>query len=758
MKVSELADKFGVQATELVADLEKYGLPNLGPADTIPEDELKQVRSFLSEKGYKEAASGRKVTLIKKKKTTAKESDKEKKAVAHVKKKIIIKRKHVHVVKPDGKTRDRGPGVRGKDGVIPPGAAPAVTSDKKPVPAGRSKDKGRRHGRREKSQPREKELILKRRPSSKMEQALEAVPDKIEIMEVITVGELARKMNLKANMVIAKLMQLGVMVTINQQIDADTATLVASEFGCEVKTISLYEETVIEETKDKEGELISRPPIVTVMGHVDHGKTKLLDAIRSTDVVATESGGITQHIGAYQVTIPQGKVTFLDTPGHEAFTMMRARGAEVTDIVILVVAADDGIMPQTVEAIDHARVANVPIIVAVNKIDKPEANLDRVKQQLADKDLLSEDWGGSVMCVPVSALKKTGINELLEAILLQAEMLELKANPEKEGVGTILEAKVDPGKGTVATILCQTGSIRVGDSYVAGIYSGKVRAMFDHRGERIDVAGPAMPVEILGLTGLPDAGDPFHVVRSEKRAKTIASKRQELKRFEDAKNVKKVTMENLFEKIQAGEMKELKVVIKADVQGSAEALRDSLEKIENEEVRLVCIHNSAGAINERDVMLASAVEALVIGFHVRPTSKAKDVAEKEKVEIRTYNVIYDAINDVKAAITGMMAPEFQETIAGAAEVREVFKVPKIGNIAGCYVNEGVIARTHKVRVIRDGIEVYDGRISSLKRFKDDTKEVQKGFECGIGIENFNDIKVGDVFEAYFMKEIFQTKE
>ncbi|HOG64268.1 MAG TPA: translation initiation factor IF-2 [Spirochaetota bacterium] len=589
---------------------------------------------------------------------------------------------------------------------------------------------------------------------TKRETQLESVPEKIEIMETLTVSELARKMNLPAKEIISKLMTMGLMTTINQQIDADTATLVASEYGCTVKQVSLYDETVIDEIVDSPDRIVSRPPIVTVMGHVDHGKTKLLDAIRSANVVDTESGGITQHIGAYQVHTPHGAITFIDTPGHEAFATMRARGAKVTDIVILVVAADDGVMPQTIEAAKHAIEAGVPIVVAINKMDKPEANIDRVKQQLADRlDLLPEDWGGKTMCVPVSAIQKKGIPELLEAVLLQAEMLELTADPDKLGMGSVLEARIDPGKGTTVTVLCLGGSMSVGDNFVAGVHYGRIRAMYNDRGEKLEKIGPAMPVEILGSSGLPQAGDPIHIVESEKRARTISGKRLELRRFEDTKTVKKVTMENIFDKIKAGETKELKVIIKADVQGSAEALKDSLEKIENSEVRLTCIRYSAGAINEDDVMLAATTKAIIIGFHVRPNTRAREMAEREHVEIRPYTIIYDAINDIDSALRGMMTPELHEKVSGSAEVRDTFKVPKAGTIAGCYVIEGSILRNNKVRVIREGEVIFEGKVSSLKRFKDDAREVQKGYECGIGVEGYDDIRVGDILENYSMQEV-----
>jgi translation initiation factor IF-2 len=563
-------------------------------------------------------------------------------------------------------------------------------------------------------------------------------------------------MNIKPAELIAKLMSLGVMATINQKIDSDTATILAGEYGCEVHIVSLYDETVIEKAADKPEELSHRAPIVTVMGHVDHGKTKLLDAIRKTDVVAGEFGGITQHIGAYQVETPKGKITFLDTPGHAAFTKMRARGADITDIVVLVVAANDGVMPQTREAIDHAKAAKVPIIVAINKIDLPEANPDRVKTQLSDLGLQPEDWGGSNIFCEISALKKQGITELLDAILLQAEVLELTANHERKAEGKVVESRLDQGRGIVATIIPQRGTLRIGDSFVAGIFPGKVRAMFNDKGERIEEAPPSMPVEVIGFEGMPNAGDPFEAVADEKFARAISDKRQELKKYEEAKNVKKVTLDNLYSTIKAGDVQELKVLIKADVQGSAEALKGLLEKLSTSEVRLNVLRAAAGAITEDDVMLASTSEAIIIAFNVRPSPAAKSLADREKVDIRKYNIIYRAEEEIRKAMEGMLAPELREQEIGKIEVRETFKVPKIGIIAGSFVLEGAVRRNCSVRVIREEIEVFQGKISSLKRFKDDAKEVLAGFECGIGIEDCNDLKVGDILEVYETVEIART--
>ena len=544
------------------------------------------------------------------------------------------------------------------------------------------------------------------------------------------------------------------MVTITQSIDSDTATLLAEEYGCTVNLISLYDETVIESDAGDEATKEARPPIVTVMGHVDHGKTKTLDAIRNSHVAEGEFGGITQHIGAYSVTTEKGRITFLDTPGHEAFTMMRARGAQVTDIVVLVVAADDGVMPQTLEAISHAKDAKVPIIVAVNKVDKPEANPDRVKTQLSEHGLTPEEWGGDTQYVHISALKGEGIDDLLDAILLQAEVLELKANYDCRAEGKILESRIDKGRGVVSSVIVQQGTLSQGDPFVAGIYSGRVRALFNDLGQRIDSAGPSTPVEILGMEEMPNAGDPFQVTESEKEARAISTKRQELKRFEDAKAVKKVTLDNLYSTIEQNEIKEFKVIIKADLQGSAEALKTSLEKLSTRDIRLVVIHSSAGAINESDVTLAAAdSNAIIIGFNVRPTPKAKALADQERVEIRKYNIIYKAVEEIQAAMEGMLSPDTKEEVIGSVEVRNTFKVPKIGVIAGCYVTDGVVRRNSMVNLIRDGIVKFTGKISSLKRFKDDAKEVAVNFECGIGLENWQDIQVGDHFEIFEYVEV-----
>ena len=590
---------------------------------------------------------------------------------------------------------------------------------------------------------------------------LASVPSSIDIMENITVADLAKKMNLKASDIISKLFKMGMMVTINQQIDHETAEIIASEYGCSVHLVSLYDETVIEQEEDREEDMVPRPPIVTVMGHVDHGKTKTLDAIRSTNVVAGEFGGITQHIGAYKVSVPgKGDIVFLDTPGHAAFSMMRARGAQVTDIVVLVVAANDGVMPQTREAIDHAKAAKVPIIVAINKCDLPEANPDRVKQQLSDLGLMPEEWGGQTLYCEISALKRQGIDDLLDTILLQAEVLELKANPKCRAVGKVLESRIDQGRGTVATVIVEKGTLHQGDYYVAGIYSGRVRAMFDDKGRKIQEAGPSTPVEIIGLSNIPSAGDPFQVTEDEKTARSIAAKRQELERLGDSGNRNKVTLENLNEKIKEGQVTDFNVIIKGDVQGSVEALTGVLEKLSTPEIKLNVIRASAGAIIESDITLASASNAVVIGFNVRPTPRAQALANEEKVEIKKYNIIYDVVDDIKSAMEGMLSPETREVDIGKVEVRDSFKVPKVGIIAGCMVTEGKIKRNSLVRVIRDSIQISQSliKISSLKRFKDDAKEVLEGFECGVGLENWQDLQVGDILEVVETEEVKRTLE
>ncbi len=571
----------------------------------------------------------------------------------------------------------------------------------------------------------------------------------------ITVGEFTKLVKKNLNDVIMKLMNIGIMATINQELDFETAELVAAEYGISVSR-ELSEEQMEDKRfnyEDDPADLVKRAPVVTVMGHVDHGKTSLLDAIRNTHVTTGEAGGITQHIGASEVRHNGEKIVFLDTPGHEAFTSLRARGAKVTDISILVVAADDGVMPQTREAIDHAKAAGVPIIVAINKIDKINANQDRVKQELADNGLLIEEWGGEIICVPVSAIKGEGIDQLLEMVLLVSEMLELKANPNRPGIGTILEAKVDKGRGTVATALLETGVLQVGDPVIAGTTYGRVRAMFNHLGKKVKIAGPATCVEITGLNDVPQAGDKFYVAVDEKQARILAERRQQELRGQSLKKNPHVSLEDLFNQIKEGEIKDLNIIVKADVHGSIEALKGSLLKLTNEEVRVNVIHANVGTISENDILLASASNAIIIGFNVRPSTTVQDLAAREGVDLKTYRIIYEAIDDVAAAMTGMLDPEFREVVIGRVQVRELFKVPNIGVIAGAYVLTGKVQRNAQIRLVREGIVIHEGKISSLRRFKDDAKEVAAGYECGIGFENYNDLKIDDEIEAFIIEEV-----
>jgi translation initiation factor IF-2 len=580
-----------------------------------------------------------------------------------------------------------------------------------------------------------------------------AIKRRIRIDDTIVLSDLAKRMGIKSSEIIGKLMGMGVMVTVNQTIDFETSSLVAAEFGFEVENAAFEESAVFKTEKDDPAQLVHRPPVVTIMGHVDHGKTSLLDVIRRTKVTELEAGGITQHIGAYHVQLDRGDIVFLDTPGHEAFTAMRARGALVTDIVILVVAADDGVMPQTVEAINHAKAANVPILVAVNKIDKDGADPERIKRELAEKGLVPEEWGGDTIFANVSAKKQIGIDNLLEMILLQAEVLELKANPNKYAKGYIIESKLDTGRGAVATVLIQEGTLHVGDPVVCGMFYGKIRMMFNDRGIQLKEAGPSMPVEIVGLSGVPMAGEEIIALADEKDAKQISEHRLQKQRAKVLAGTSRLSLEKLYERMKEGVVKDLNLVIKADVQGSIEALKESLLKLSTGEVKINIIHAAVGPINESDISLAAVSNAIILGFHVRPSAKLAGFAEETHVDIRYYDVIYNAIKDIQDAMVGMMDSKFEERVLGQAEVRQTFTVPNIGTIAGSYVTSGKIQRNASARVIRDGIVNYNGRIDSLKRFKDDAKEVLAGYECGIHIENYNDIKVGDIIECYYLEEI-----
>ncbi len=605
----------------------------------------------------------------------------------------------------------------------------------------------------------ERASAKKRRKKEKLEEQEQIIEQqeldelKIKVTEYIAVNELANLMNVSVSDVIAKCMGLGLMVSINQRLDVETITLVTDEFGFEVEFEDEYVADSLADTEDEESTLQQRPPIVTIMGHVDHGKTSLLDYIRRANVVAGESGGITQHIGAYQVEVGEGKkITFLDTPGHEAFTAMRARGAKVTDIVVIIISADDAVMPQTVEAINHAQAAQVPIIIAINKIDRPNSNIEKIKQQLAERNLLVEDWGGKYQSVEISAKTGQNIDLLLEKILLETELLELKANPDRIARGSVVESQMEHGRGITATILVDKGTLKVGDPFVAGNYQGRVRAMFDERGNKLTEVLPGAPALILGFEGTPQAGDVFAVVESEREAREISLKRQQLKREQDHRQVRHITLDQIAEQISQGAVKELPIIVKGDVDGSVEALADSLMKLSNEEVAINVIHKAVGGITEGDVLLASASQAIIVGFHVRANNNARKLAETESVDIRIYNVIYDAINEVKSALEGLLSPVISEEFVATVEIRDTFKVPKVGTVAGCYVTDGKITRSDKIRLFRDGIVIYEGNLATLKRFKDDVKEVLAGYECGLNIANFNDIKVNDIIEAYKLVE------
>ena len=603
----------------------------------------------------------------------------------------------------------------------------------------------------------EKRDVHKKRSEDDLEK-INSDKKSIKVTEFITVGEIATMMDVSTNDIISTCMTLGIMVTMNQRLDAETLTVVADEFGYDVDFVTAeIEEAIKEKEEDDPGSLELRPPIVTIMGHVDHGKTSLLDYIRKENVVAGESGGITQHIGAYSVILKSGKkITFLDTPGHEAFTAMRARGTQLTDIVVIVIAADDDIQPQTKEAISHAQAAAVPIIIAINKIDRDVSNPDKIKEKLSGMNILVEDWGGNIQSQDISALKGIGIDELLEKILLQAELLDLKANPNKLSTGSVIEARLDKGKGYISTLLIQSGTLKIGDYVLAGKYSGKVKALYDERGNQIKQAPPSTPVSVLGLDGAPQAGDKFNVFSDEKEAKVIASKRTQLVREQSVRTQKQLTLDEIGRRIAIGDYKELNVILKGDVDGSVEALSDSFQKLSSDEIHINIVHKAVGAITESDVLLASASEAIIVGFNVRPTGNARIISEKEEVDIRNYSIIYDAINDLKDAIEGMLSPELKEEITGQAEIRETFKISKIGTIAGCMVTDGKVLRKSNVRLIREGIVIISTTLTSLKRFQDDVKEVSKGYDCGIQLKNYNDIKIGDILEFFTELKVKKT--
>jgi translation initiation factor IF-2 len=742
MKVKELAKKMNISYKKLLAKTSELKIGVKSPEDTLTTQEVRKVKSAFAIK--------EKVPV--KKKVSRKEA-----GARILKKRAVGVKKKKAAITVRRKTAKRAV-AKGKSVTAPLVSSPVETmkprekevSNKVTTPVA------------EKVKEEEKEVLPALAKVIKPEVKVEIKEEKevppaptkvIKIDQTITVSELANKMGVKVNELIKKLMDQGILATINQRLDVDTATLAAGEFGFGVEVVPLYGEELLEEEKEDESLRQLRPPIVTIMGHVDHGKTSLLDAIRESKIIAKESGGITQHIGAYHVSVDKGDIILLDTPGHEAFTAMRARGAQVTDIIVLVVAADEGVKPQTVEAIDHARAAGVPILVTVNKIDLPNANVDKVKQELSQYNLVSEDWGGKTIFVEVSAKEKIGLDNLLQMILLQAEMLELKANPNKKARGTVIEARLDKQRGPVATVLVQSGTLQVGDAFVSGFSAGKVRAIINDRGKKVKSIGPSMPGEVLGFLSLPQAGDRFYALDSDRVAREISEIRQRIRREEVLSRRKRVTLQDLHEQIASGKLKELKIIVKADVQGSIEALCDSLQKLSTQEITLNIVHRGVGGINESDVMLGAASNAIIIGFNVRPEPSAEELAEKEGIDIHIYRIIYEAVEETKKAMEGLLEPESREVPLGRAEVKRTFRIPKVGTVAGCFVTKGKLSRQSIVRLLRDNVIIYEGRMSSLKRFKDDVREVESGFECGVGLENFNDVKENDILEAFSIEKI-----
>lgn len=751
IRVYQLAKELNISSNELMEKLKANGVEVSSHmkvldektcklvADIFGKEKKPKAKKLKAEQTENAGKPEKPVTAAPKKKPAEKKKPKEK---------AEVKEKAKPEVKTEGK-KEETPDLHKPKKETKKEIVAEVRKEVKEKPKEKPKEE-------EKPKPEPKKEILPVVVKEPVKAAPAPVPEKkenlIELSDSITVKELSEKIKKEPKDIIKRLITMGVMASINQIVDIETAKNIANEFGYEVEVSSAESELLEYETKDDESKLQPRPPVVTIMGHVDHGKTSLLDAIRQTNVIDGESGGITQHIGAYHVELSKGNIVFLDTPGHQAFTAMRARGAQVTDIVVLVVAADDGVMPQTVEAINHAKAANVPIIVAVNKIDKPNADATKVRQALTEYNIVPEEWGGENIFIDVSAKKRTGIENLLEMILLQAEMLELKANPSRKVVGTVIEAKLDRGRGPVATILIRAGTLKIGDPFVTGVHWGKVRAMINDEGKKVHFASPSIPVEVLGFSGVPHSGDSFIVVDDEKRAKQISLLREHKQREASLSKSSKITLEDLYNQIKQGSVKELKIILKADVQGSVQALRDSLEKLSTNSVKLDVIHAGTGGVTETDVILASASNAIIIGFHIRPEIKASQLAEKEGINMRFYSIIYDIVNDIKAAMEGLLDPIYKEKVIGRAEVRELFNIPKIGTISGSYVIDGKIARSSQVRLIRDNVVIYEGKISSLRRFKDDAKEVLTGYECGIGIENFNDIKLNDIIESYIMEK------
>jgi len=758
-RVHELAKTLNIGSKELIEKLKQMNIEVKSHMSVLSDSDVNKVVNNFSEKKVDKAQNPKSNEVLDKNKNRGKdkkEINKKDNNKKDINKKNTYKQDNVKKdsIKKDSNKKDSikkdtdGKNIDKKSNDIN-GVNPEKNNGKSSNNESSKKFGNKKKKNNSKQEPEEEKPVV------------ESVEEDIKIIQLpskVTVKELAEKLDKNSTEIVMSLMKIGIMATINQEIDFDIASIVADSYDViaeEVKEIDLLEE-VFKEDDNAEEDNEERPPVVVVMGHVDHGKTSLLDAIRHSKITANEAGGITQHIGAYTVSVGDKPITFLDTPGHEAFTAMRMRGAQVTDIAVLVVAADDGVMPQTIEAINHAKAANVEIIVAINKIDKPSANQDRVKQELVEYGLVSEDWGGQTVCVPVSAMTKTGLDQLLEMIILVSEMKELKANSNKRARGTIIEAQLDKGRGPVATVLVQNGTLKVGDPIIAGSCYGKVRAMMNDKGQKVKKAGPSVPVEILGLSEVPQAGDMFYVAESEKQARQVAESVIAKSREEMIKNThQKVSLDDLFSQIQAGNVKELNIVIKADVQGSVEAVKMSLEKLSNEEVHIKTIHGGVGAITESDVMLASASNAIIIGFNVRPEASAKAVAEDQEVDIRLYRVIYNAIEDITAAMKGMLDPVYEEKIIGHAEIRQLFKASGVGTIGGSYVTDGKVARNCQVRIVRDGKVIYEGELVALRRFKDDVKEVNSGYECGLLFNKFNDIKEGDIVEAFVMEEIPQ---
>lgn len=761
-RVHEVAKDFGLSSKDIIKLLEEFGSEPKNHMTTLTTEELNYVFEKFTQNNQvadmnKYFAQGEKQGEAKAEEAQNKGGKKAKEHPAEEKKKEPEKQKvdtekKVRIV--DTRTVDVNLDKFDEklENLVPEKASKAAENSRPKQKLKKNNQRGQYNNNKNNRNNKEKakEDLLRRQAAMPKPKPVE-----VEVPETISVGEFAQMIKVAGVEVIKKLMSLGVMASLSDTIDYDTAAIVGEELGAKVSpaVVVTIEDRLIDESEDKPEDLVKRSPVVVVMGHVDHGKTSLLDAIRHAHVAKGEAGGITQHIGAYRVKINGEDITFLDTPGHEAFTAMRMRGAMVTDIAILVVAADDGIMPQTIEAINHAKAAGVSIIVAINKVDKPTANIEKVKQELTEYELVPEEWGGDTICVPVSAVNKTGIDELLEMILLVAEMKDLKANPNRLAKGTVVEAKLDKGRGPVATVLVQNGTLKTGDIVIAGTAEGRVRVMLDHRGKKVNSAGPSVPVEIVGLSEVPEGGDTFNAVTDERLARQLVEQRKEQAKAASSASAPKVSLEDLFSQLQQGEVKDLNVIVKADVQGSVEAVKQSLEKLSNDEVRVRCIHGGVGGIRESDVMLANASSAIIVGFNVVADAGARASAEMHGVDMRTYRVIYDAIDEISAAMKGMLAPTFKEVVTGHAEVRQTFKVSGVGTIAGCYMLDGKISRNSGVRVTRDGIVVHEGELASLKRFKDDVKEVKEGYECGLSIEKFNDIKEGDLIEGFVMEEV-----